>query len=87
MHEKYIAPLSPNKVHTTIAEYEKEQIAKNKAMRDSITNFIKEYNATKGYDFILTRVGDEILYANEAYDITEEIVEGLNQRYKGTTGK
>lgn len=70
-----------------IAEYEKEQIAKNKAMRDSITNFIKEYNATKGYDFILTRVGDEILYANEAYDITEEIVEGLNQRYKGTTGK
>ena len=56
-------------------------------MRDSITNFIKEYNATKGYDFILTRVGDEILYANEAYDITEEIVEGLNQRYKGTTGK
>ncbi|MBR6691234.1 MAG: OmpH family outer membrane protein [Bacteroidaceae bacterium] len=65
-----------------LAEYEKEQIEKHTALRDSVNNFIKEYNAVKGYDFILTKVGDEILYANEAYNITQEVVDGLNGRYK-----
>ncbi len=63
-------------------EFEQEGIAKNKALRDSISSFIKEYNATKGYDYILTRLGDNLLYANEALNITQEIVDGLNSKYK-----
>ena len=63
-------------------EFEQEGIAKNKALRDSISNFIKEYNATKGYDYILTKLGDNLLYANEALNITQEIVDGLNSKYK-----
>lgn len=63
-------------------EFEQEGIAKNKALRDSISNFIKEYNATKGYDYILTKMGDNLLYANEALNITQEIVDGLNSKYK-----
>ena len=63
------------------AEFEKEGTAKNKALRDSINAFIKEYNADKGYDYILTKAGDNFLYANEALDITKEVVEGLNSRY------
>jgi outer membrane protein len=70
-----------------VAEYESEQLSKHKALRDSVSNFIKEYNKEKGYDFILTKVGDEILYANEAYNITEEVVEGLNKRYNSTANK
>lgn len=65
-------------------EFEQEGIAKNKALRDSISNFIKEYNATKGYDYILTKLGDNLLYANEALNITQEIVDGLNSKYKTT---
>ncbi len=64
-----------------LAEYEKEQLGRHQALRDSVSNFIKEYNKEKGYDFILTKLGDEILYANEAYNITEEVVNGLNSRY------
>lgn len=63
-------------------EFEQEGIAKNKALRDSISSFIKEYNATKGYDYILTRLGDNLLYANETLNITQEIVDGLNSKYK-----
>ena len=63
------------------AEFEKEGAARNKALRDSINAFIKVYNADKGYDYILTKIGDDFLYANEALDITKEVVEGLNSRY------
>lgn len=62
-------------------EFEKEGAEKNKALRDSINAYIKTYNAEKGYDYILTRIGDNFLYANEALDITKEVVDGLNSRY------
>ena len=51
-------------------------------LRDSINNFLKEYNKEKGYDFIISNTGfDNLLYANDAYNITQEILEGLNARY------
>lgn len=64
------------------AEWEKENMARGKELRDSINSFILEHNKEKSYDFILTKIGDNILFANEAFDITMEVVEGLNKRYK-----
>jgi outer membrane protein len=46
-----------------------------------VNNYIKIYNTTKGYDYILTKIGDNILYANKALDITQDIIDGLNSRY------
>ena len=63
------------------AEFEKEGLEKNQMLRDSISQFIKEYNEQKGYDYILTKLGENILYANETLNITKEIVDGLNSRY------
>lgn len=63
-------------------QLESENMAKSKELRDSINNYILEHNKTNGYDFILTKIGDNILYANSAFDITNEIVKGLNKRYK-----
>ena len=63
-------------------QLESENMARSKELRDSINNYILEHNKTKGYDFILTKIGDNILYANSAFDITNEIVKGLNKRYK-----
>ena len=61
-----------------ISENEKNSIQ----LRDSINNFLKEYNKDKKYDFIISNTGfDNLLYANEAYNITQEILEGLNARY------
>ena len=51
-------------------------------LRDSINSFLKIYNKDKGYDFIISNTGfDNKLYANSAYNITQEIVDGLNARY------
>jgi len=60
----------------------------NLQMRDSINSFLKAYNQTKGYDLIISNSGyDNLLYANPAYNITDEIVEGLNARYNPSTSK
>lgn len=47
-----------------------------------IQDFIVEYNATHKYDAILHK--DAGLYFNPALDITGEVLDGLNKRYKAT---
>ena len=60
----------------------------NLEMRDSINSFLKVYNQTKGYDLIISNAGlDNLLYANPAFNITNEIVEGLNARYNPSIKK
>lgn len=57
-------------------------------LRDSINAFMKEYNKDKNYSFILSKTGfDNLLYADEAYNVTQEVIDGLNARYSGNTGK
>lgn len=59
-----------------------EQAQLTLEMRDSIQAFLKTYNKGKKFDYILSRSGDNILLANPKYDITKEVVAGLNKRYK-----
>lgn len=54
----------------------------NEELRDSIQAFLKVYNKAKKFDYILSRQGDNILFANKKFDITDEVVAGLNKRYK-----
>ena len=57
-------------------------------LRDSINSFLKVYNQTKGYDLIISNTAfDNLLYGNPAYNITNEIVEGLNARYSPSAKK
>ena len=57
-------------------------------LRDSINSFLNEYNKTKGYDLIISNTAfDNLLYGNPAYNITNEIVEGLNARYTPSVKK
>lgn len=57
-------------------------------LRDSINSFLKIYNKNKGYDLIISNSGfDNLLYANPAYNITNEIIKGLNKRYTSTAKK
>lgn len=64
------------------AELVSEQEKNNLMLRDSINSFLKEYNKTKGYSLILSNTGlDNLLYAEDSYNITQEILEGLNARY------
>lgn len=63
-------------------EFNMEQARINEEARDSIQNFLKKYNKTKKYDYVLVKAGDNMLIANPKYDITKDIVKGLNKRYK-----
>ncbi len=63
-------------------ELSDENLKNNLQLRDSINSYIKIYNQNKGYTFILSNSGfDNLLYADKAYNITEDIVAGLNARY------
>ncbi|MBR6202272.1 MAG: OmpH family outer membrane protein [Bacteroidaceae bacterium] len=66
-------------------EYQKEF----QALTDTIQNFTKSYAKEKGYDFILCKSSgiDNVLYANEAYEVTDEVVKALNKRYSKAAPK
>ena len=54
----------------------------NEALRDSLQNFLTAYNKDKKFDLILSKAGDNILFASKQYDITQDVINGLNKRYK-----
>ena len=65
-----------------MSELANEQQQLTMEMRDSIQAFLKTYNKAKKYDYIFSRSGDNILLANPKFDITRDVVSGLNKRYK-----
>ena len=69
------------------SEYQKEVEKYNTALSDTIHHFLAEYNKDKKFSLILAKQGDNILYASNALDITDQVVAGLNKRYKGMGGK
>lgn len=65
------------------AEFQNETDQFNKALSDSIQHYLASYNKDKKYSIIFSKQGDNLLYADKAYDITNEIIAGLNKAYKG----
>ena len=63
-------------------EFAAEQEKYNKALHDSIANYLNMYNKDKKYSIIFSKSGDNLLYADKAYDITNEVIAGLNKAYK-----
>ena len=59
----------------------------NEALRDSLNNFLTSYNKDKKFDLILSKAGDNILYADRRHDITKDVINGLNKRYKPAAKK
>lgn len=63
-----------------------DEVAKaNEQVRQNVIDYIKEYNKTGQYEYIMTYTdgpGGFILLADDSLDITKDIVEGLNQRYR-----
>jgi len=67
-----------------IGEFQNETEKYNNALRDSIKHFLTSYNKDKKYSLILSKAGDNILYADKAHDITNEVIAGLNKAYKSS---
>ncbi len=69
------------------SELDAETAKYNAALRDSLRNFLKDYNKSKKYDLIISKAGDNILYADAKHDITQDVINGLNKRYKSAVKK
>lgn len=63
-------------------KFAQEQEAINVALHDSVQNFLKDFNKDGRYAIIMAKVGDNLLYADPKLDLTDQIVKGLNKRYK-----
>lgn len=66
-------------VGTLQQKFQESALKAQKAVNDSIENYIKEYNASKHYDAIFFKAAT--LFIDPDLDITDEVVEGLNARY------
>lgn len=51
----------------------------NMQLNDSVENFINDYARQKGFDMIIYKASG--VYMDKKYDVTKEVVEGLNKRY------
>lgn len=67
-------------------EFQAEQDKYNKALHDSIAHYLTAYNKDKKYSIIFSKSGDNLLYCDKGYDITNEVIAGLNKAYKGHLG-
>ena len=61
-------------------ELNDESNANSIKIGETVDNYIKEYNKTHGYNLIISR--SSLLYADDALNITAEILEGLNADYQ-----
>ena len=60
-----------------------EQQVMNRKVLQAIMDYLKEYNVDKGYQYILANAfGGNLLYANQGFDITSSVLEGINAKYK-----
>lgn len=52
-------------------------------LNKKVEDYLKEYNKDKGYAYIFSfQPGLIMYYKDSAYDVTREIIDGLNARYK-----
>jgi len=64
------------------AQFNENQASFFQEINDSLQAFVKTYNKDRRFSFILSKSGNNILYVDSAYDVTADIVKGLNARYK-----
>src|SRR5690554_4825422 len=70
-------------------ELQSESGAEMDTLVKEIKSLIKEHGKAKGYDFILSTADEinNVLYAKEGKDITEDIIKLLNDNYKAKKSK
>jgi outer membrane protein len=62
-------------------EYQDLQMRKLKDVKTKIEDFLKQYNADKGYTYIFAYEPGIFYYKDTTYNITGDLIKGLNQLY------
>jgi len=64
-------------------DFQKQLMSFNRQLKDSLDSFLKDYNATNKFTYVLSQTeGGAVLYGEEALDITTDVVNGMNERLK-----
>ena len=53
-----------------------------KKIRERLETYLKEYNRDKNYSYIFSDFPEGIFYKDTAYNITNDLIKGLNESYK-----
>ncbi len=73
---------SKNRKQTLDGEYNNLYMRGQKELKEKIETFLKEFNKSKEYSFIVSNDTGLFHYKDSAYNITNEVVKGLNEFYK-----
>lgn len=68
-------------------DFQKQAADNSKQLHDSIYNYMEVYAKEKGYDMIVVKNADQPFYIDAKYNVTNEVVEGLNKRYNKVAKK
>jgi outer membrane protein len=71
-----------NREQQLSAELQEESFKKLQEVKKKIEAFLVSYNKNKTFAYILASNSDLMYYKDTAYDITADIVKGLNSEYK-----
>ena len=63
-------------------ELQEENFKMLQDVKKKIEDYLMEYNKDKTYSFIISNSADIVYYKDSAYDITKDLVKGLNELYK-----
>lgn len=58
-----------------------------KNIKTKIEDYLREFNKEKGYSYIISYEPELMFYRDTAYNITEQIIQGLNAEYKKAAEK
>jgi outer membrane protein len=70
-----------NKMQSMDQEFQDLSMRKTREVKTKIEEFLKEYNKDKGFSYILVNEPGLIFYKDSAYNITGDVIKGLNEQY------
>jgi outer membrane protein len=69
-------------------DMQKTQVENMATLRKTVEDYLKDYNKDKGYAFILSyEPGLLMYYKDTMYDVTGDLIKGLNAQYAAKKGK
>ncbi|MEN8158397.1 MAG: OmpH family outer membrane protein [Bacteroidota bacterium] len=67
-------------------ELQEEGLVKNRKMLDMIERYVSELSEETGYSYVYSyQFGGNLIYGAKPYDITSDVVTGLNEKYQSGT--
>ncbi len=71
-----------NKEQMLNQDLQNESFKRLQDVKRKVEDYLKEYNKDKGYSYVLTSSPDLIYLKDSVYNITSDLIKGLNNQYK-----